>query len=384
MSQPRRLMGRYRDARYPGTSTSALNRALDTPPTMFRTAAIGVPSDAMRPSNDPDAHPRGPEQAYPVLSVVVPVYNERLVLPMCYRRIRGVMESLGLRYEIVFVDDGSVDGSADQLAALAYTDRNVRAVRLSRNFGKEAALTAGLDNARGMAVIVLDADLQDPPELIPDMVKAWRAGADMVTMKRRSRAGESWFKRACAHVFYRVLRRLSELPIPSDTGDFRLLSRRAVDVLKRMPERSRYMKGLFAWVGLPTHEILYDRAPRAAGSSKWNFVGLTRLALEGVTSFSVAPLRWVGAVGMVAATVGGAFGLWIVGKTLFAGEIVNGYPSTVAVITFLGGVQLLSIGLLGEYVGKIYIESKQRPLYVVRDVCELTLGLAEPALQGRE
>jgi glycosyltransferase involved in cell wall biosynthesis len=306
-----------------------------------------------------------------VLTVVVPTYNEMAVLDICYQRLHGVMEGIGLPYELLYVDDGSRDGSGETLMSLASQDSHVRVVRLSRNFGKEAAITAGLDHAQGEGVILIDADLQDPPELIPDMVAAWRnTGADVIAMRRRSRSGESWFKRSCAHVFYRTLSRLSEFPIPEDTGDFRLLSRRAVDSINRLPERSRYMKGLFAWVGFPTHEIVYDRAPRAAGHSKWGFFGLFRLALEGVTSFSAAPLRWVTGLGLLTAAVGAAFGLWIVVKTLQGQPAPSGYPSSVAVMTFLGGIQLLSIGLLGEYIGRIYVESKQRPRYLVRDISE--------------
>lgn len=306
-----------------------------------------------------------------VLTVVVPTYNEMAVLSTCHQRLRGVMEGIGLPYELLYVDDGSSDGSGEALMSLASQDSQVRVIRLSRNFGKEAAITAGLDHAHGEAVVLIDADLQDPPELIPDMVAAWRnTGADVIAMRRRSRTGESWFKRACAHVFYRILSRLSEFPIPEDTGDFRLLSRKAVDSINRMPERSRYMKGLFAWVGFPTHEIVYDRAPRAAGHSKWGLIGLVRLALDGVTSFSAAPLRWVTGLGLITAVAGAAFGLWIVVKTLQGQPAPSGYPSSIAMMTFLGGIQLLSVGLLGEYVGRIYIESKQRPRYLVRDLSE--------------
>lgn len=322
------------------------------------------------------AHRRGKR---PALSIVIPVFNERPVLPLCHRRLHDVLSTLRVPYELVFVDDGSTDGSADYLAALACTTESVKLVRLSRNFGKEAAMTAGLDQTQGAAVIVMDADLQDPPELIPDMVTAWRAGADVVSMRRRTRAGETWAKRASAHIFYRLLNRISEVPIPEDTGDFRLMSRRAVDALARLPERSRYMKGLFAWIGMPTKVIEYDRAPRAAGHSKWGFLGLVRLALEGITSFSVAPLRWATGLGLLAAATGGLFGVSIVIKTFVLGEAVSGYPSTIAIMTFLGGVQLLTIGLLGEYVGKIYIETKQRPLYLIRDVFESKFSAVEAA-----
>lgn len=309
-------------------------------------------------------------QKYPTLSVVIPVYNERDVLPLCYSRLRDVLAPLDLHYELVFVDDGSSDGSADYLADLARVTPAVKVIRLSRNFGKEAAMTAGIAQTAGDTVVVLDADLQDPPELIPDMLTAWHEGADVVCMRRRSRGGETRLKRASAHLFYRLLNRISTVPIPKDTGDFRLLSRRAVDALAQLPERNRYMKGLFAWIGMPTRVLEYDRAPRAIGNSKWGYLGLMHLAFEGITSFSVAPLRWATALGFIAATSGSLFGVWIVIKTVFLGEAVQGYPSLMAIMTFLGGIQLLTIGLLGEYVGKIYLETKQRPLYLIRDVID--------------
>lgn len=308
--------------------------------------------------------------AQPLLSVVVPVYNERAVLPLLHARLTAVLSGLPLRYEIVLVDDGSRDGSDIDMADLAARVPNVRAVRLSRNFGKEAALTAGIAHAKGDAVIVLDADLQDPPELIPQMIEAWQAGADVVAMRRRTRAGETAAKKFSAHLFYRLLNRVSAVDIPEDTGDFRLISRKAVDALAQLPERNRYMKGLFAWIGLPTTVLFYDRAPRAAGQTKWDYPGLLRLAFEGITSFSVAPLRIAMVLGLLTALIGVLFGGWIIAKTLVLGEVVQGYPSLIAVMTLLGGVQLVSVGLLGEYVGKTYFEAKQRPLYLVRDVVE--------------
>ena len=220
----------------------------------------------------------------------------------------------------------------------------------------------------GAAIVILDADLQDPPELIPDMVRAWREGADVVCMRRRSRAGESWLKRASAYAYYRLLNRLSKADIPADTGDFRLMSRKAVQALLQLPERCRYMKGMYAWIGLPTRILDYDRDPRAAGATKWNYLGLMRLAMEGITSFSTAPLRWATGLGVAAALAGVGFGIVITIKTLLLGEEVHGYPSLIAIITFLSGVQLITIGLLGEYVGKTYMESKQRPVYLLRDV----------------
>lgn len=325
-----------------------------------------------------------PTPPQPLISIVVPVFNEMAVLPLSTARLRAVLATLPYRHELVFVDDGSRDGSADWLATLAWTTPDVRLVRFSRNFGKEAAMMAGLQHARGAAVILLDADLQDPPECLPAMLQAWRDGADLVNMRRRSRVGDGWAKRWSAHAFYRLLNRLSRLPIPEDTGDFRLLSRRAVDALLQLPERNRYLKGLFSWIGLPTTTLLYDREPRAAGQTKWNVLGLVGLALEGITSFSVAPLRWATGLGLLAALGGAAFGAWIVIQTLLLGASVAGYPSTIALMTFLSGVQLLSVGLLGEYVGKIYVEAKQRPLYVVQEVCELPATAQRHAAPGAE
>ncbi len=296
------------------------------------------------------------------------------------------MDKLEISYEIVLVDDGSRDGSEHDLRELAISSSVVKLVRLSRNFGKEAALTAGLDQTSGDAVVILDADLQDPPELISQMLAAFHDGSDIVYMKRRSRTGETWGKQLSAHLFYRLLNRISSVAIPEDTGDFRLMSRRAVNALQRLPERNRYMKGLFAWVGFPTHVIEYDREARAAGTTKWNVLSLFGPALEGITSFSVAPLRWATAAGLLAALIGISFGLYVVLKTLVFGDPIGGYPSLIAVITFMCGIQLLSIGLVGEYVGKTYFETKQRPLYVILDVIETpatsscTTARAEPKI----
>lgn len=306
----------------------------------------------------------------PQISVVIPVLNEQDALPICHAKVKEILGRLALPYEIVFVDDGSTDDSVVLLAALMQRDPCVRIVRLSRNFGKEAAMSAGLTHARGEAVIMLDADLQDPPELIPDMVKAWQDGFDVVSMRRRKREGEGTAKRLSAYAFYRILSRMSRSRIPADTGDFRLMSRRTVEALLQLPERCRYMKGLYSWIGFPTKVIDYDRAPRIAGKTKWNYFALFGLALEGITSFSTAPLRWATGIGAVVALAGGLFGLWIIFKTLVFGHDVPGYPSLMAMITLLSGIQLVTIGLLGEYVGKGYLETKQRPIFVVRDVLE--------------
>ncbi|WP_372965358.1 glycosyltransferase family 2 protein [Marinobacter sp.] len=305
-----------------------------------------------------------------LLSLVVPVFNERPMLPLFFERVFAVLAALDLRWEIVLVDDGSDDGSAQYIRSVIDRSPGVRLVKLSRNFGKEAAMTAGLEHAKGDAVIVLDADLQDPPEQIPAMVDCWRSGVDVVLMQRRSRAGETAFKRWSAHLFYRLLNLTSRTNIPVDTGDFRLMSRKAMDALLALKERNRYMKGLFAWVGMPTQVIQYDREPRAAGETKWDYPGLVGLALEGLTSFSVSPLRWATVIGLIAASLGAVFGAWIVVKALMLGDATSGYPSLVAVISFLGGIQLISVGIVGEYVGKTYMESKQRPVYLTEEVIE--------------
>ncbi|MDN5843045.1 MAG: glycosyltransferase family 2 protein [Alcaligenaceae bacterium] len=313
-------------------------------------------------------HPEDPNVGTVVLSVVIPLYNEHEVIGLMYERLTSILRDLDLGYELVLVDDGSQDGTPIAMEGLAGRDPAVTAVFLSRNFGKEAALTAGLAQATGEAVIVMDADLQDPPELIPEMLNAWRRGADVVGMRRRSRAGETWFKRVSAHCFYRILNAMSDVDIPTDMGDFRLLSRKAVDALAQLNERNRYMKGLFAWIGMPTEIIEYDRAPRAAGTTKWDYLSLLSLAFQGITSFSIKPLRIAVGVGLVTALCGILFTLWIIVKALVLGDPVQGYPSLISMVSILGGVQLLSIGLLGEYVGKIYYEAKQRPVYLLRRV----------------
>lgn len=324
------------------------------------------------PSETPSqATNQAPNSLTPIISLVIPVYNEIEVLPLLFERVKKVMQELNLTYEMVMVDDGSKDASGPYLVQQAQADARVRAVILSRNFGKEAALSAGLAQAKGAAIIVLDADLQNPPELIPEMLQKWRAGADIVAMKRRDRARESWLKKSGSYVYYRIMNRITgPMSIPEDTGDFRLMSRRALDSLNRLPERNRYMKGLFAWVGYPTHIMEYDVADRAAGTTKWNYFNLLGLAFEGITSFSVAPLRAMVLLGLATAALGGFYGAWIVVEALLFGNDSAGFPTIIAMITFLGGVQLLSIGVLGEYVGKTYFEAKQRPLYIIQDLVQ--------------
>lgn len=304
--------------------------------------------------------------ALPRLVVVVPAYNEGDGLRALQQRLLPVLDGLdGLDTAILYVDDGSRDHTWEVMRDLATQDARVETLRLSRNFGKELALTAGLDHAEADAAVVIDADLQDPPELIPEFVARWREGFDVVYGTRIAREGETWLKKLTAAGFYRVMARLSSTPVPRDTGDFRLLSRRALDALRGLRERHRFMKGLFAWVGYRQCAVPYRRDPRHAGSSKFNYWKLWNFALEGITSFSTAPLRVATYIGVVAALLSFVYGAVIVAKTLIWGEPVAGYPSIMTAMLFLGGVQLIALGMIGEYLGRLYDESKQRPLYLI-------------------
>lgn len=299
------------------------------------------------------------------LTVLVPAYNEGEGLREFQRRTLAVLDGLALSTRILYVDDGSSDDTWSVMGDLARADARVGVLKLSRNFGKELALTAGLDHCDSDAVIILDADLQDPPELIPQFVARWQQGADVVAGQRFERHGESWLKRATASAFYRVMASLASTPVPRDTGDFRLMSRRAVDALCGMRERQRFMKGLFAWVGFRQEALIYQREARFAGRSKFSYWRLWNLALEGITSFSTLPLRVATYVGVLTSLAAFGFASWIVAKTLLWGESVAGYPSLMSVMLFLGGVQLMALGMIGEYLGRLYMESKQRPLYLV-------------------
>lgn len=308
------------------------------------------------------------------LSVVVPCYNEQEVLPEFHRRLAGVLEALGLPWEVVYVNDGSRDGTLGVMRGLQAACPQVAVVDLSRNFGKEIAMTAGLDACVGDAVVIIDADLQDPPELIPQLVAEWRAGFDMVYARRDSRLGETALKKATARVFYRVIGKLSRVSIPADTGDFRLMSRRAVDALLQLREQHRFMKGLFAWVGFPQKAVLYRRDPRFAGDTKWNYWKLWNFAVEGITSFSTVPLRLATYCGIGIAVIAFIYAGWIFYKTLAYGESVKGYPSLMVVLLFLGGGQLIGIGVLGEYLGRMFNETKNRPLYFLNEHLPSSLG----------
>jgi glycosyltransferase involved in cell wall biosynthesis len=317
------------------------------------------------------------------LSVVVPCYNEQEVLPEFHRRLAAVMSALGLSWEVVYVNDGSRDGTLNVMRGLLAACPQVAIVDLSRNFGKEIAMTAGLDACVGDAIVIIDADLQDPPELIPQLVAEWQAGFDMVYARRDSRLGETALKKATARVFYRVIGKLSRVSIPADTGDFRLMSRRAVDALLQLREQHRFMKGLFAWVGFPQKAVLYRRDPRFAGDTKWNYWKLWNFAVEGITSFSTVPLRLATYCGIGIAMIAFVYAGWIFYKTLAYGDSVKGYPSLMVVLLFLGGGQLIGIGVLGEYLGRMFNETKNRPLYFLNEHRPSALGSAAAGAAGK-
>lgn len=305
------------------------------------------------------------------LTVVVPAYNEAAVLEEFHARLARVLDGLvDIDGRVLYIDDGSRDATWSLIEGLAARDPRVIGLKLARNFGKELALTAGLDHVDADAALIIDADLQDPPELIPDFVARWREGYDVVYGQRMQRDGETWLKKATAAGFYRVMQRLSSTQIPADTGDFRLMSRRALDALKGLRERHRFMKGLFAWVGYRQVALQYRRDARAAGVSKFNYWKLWNFAIEGITSFSTAPLRIATYVGLLTAIGAFVFAAWIVMKTLLWGEPVAGYPTIMSAILFLGGAQLMALGVIGEYLGRLYMESKARPLYLIDTVVD--------------
>jgi len=304
----------------------------------------------------------------PTLSVVVPAFNEEEVLPTFNKRLLNALTELHLSYEVIYINDGSSDRTMDVLRSLHAADPHIVVVSLSRNFGKEIALTAGLEHVRGEAAVVIDADLQDPPEMIRALVEQWRAGYDVVYARRTKREGETALKKLTAHLFYRVIRRVTRVEIPADTGDFRLLSRRAVAALVTLREQHRFMKGLFAWIGFPQKAVEYRRDPRFAGQTKWNYWNLWNYALEGITSFTIAPLKIATYFGFTVAALAFGYAAFIVYKTLRYGDPVQGYPSLMVVVLFLGGVQLVFIGILGEYLGRTFNEAKGRPLYFVGEL----------------
>ncbi|XHU96899.1 MAG: glycosyltransferase family 2 protein [cyanobacterium endosymbiont of Rhopalodia gibba] len=311
------------------------------------------------------------------ISVVVPLYNEAPNIDQLFKRLLSVLDRLNLTYEIICIDDGSRDNTLTNLIDYHQRYPEIKVIELSRNFGKEIALTAGLDYARGKAVIPIDGDLQDPPELIGELIAKWREGYDVVYAKRRSRQGESWLKRFTADMFYRVISKMSRVPIPRNTGDFRLLDQRVVMAVKKIPERTRFMKGLFAWVGYKETAIFYDRPPRYQGQTKWNYWKLWNFAIDGITSFSMVPLKVWSYVGVLLSLFAFFYGLFLIVWTLVSGVDVPGYPSLMVTVLFLGGIQLISLGVIGEYLGRVYEEVKERPLYLVRDCYGLTINNKE-------
>jgi len=317
-----------------------------------------------------------------LISVVVPVFDEEAVIELFHARLASVMEKIGAPWEVIYVNDGSHDHSLQLLVELSTRDSHTAVLNFSRNFGKEIAMTAGFDHAEGDAVVVIDADLQDPPELIPALVAAWREGFDVVYAQRRGREGETWLKKVTATGFYRVMQGIGGTArIPLNTGDFRLMSRRACQALLSLREQHRFMKGLFAWVGFPSKAVQYDRAPRAAGGTKWNYWKLWNLSLEGITSFTVAPLKIATYVGLLTALVAILYGGLIIVRTVLFGNPVPGYPSLLVVVLFLGGGQLVTLGIIGEYLGRVFNETKGRPLYIVERFLK-SRAAARPVQQG--
>lgn len=302
-----------------------------------------------------------------IVSIVVPFFNEEDSINLFFESIKNVIDRQNFNYEIICIDDGSTDTTLELLKTYAKNNNKIKIISLSRNFGKEFALTAGIDAAQGDVVIPLDSDLQDPPELIPSMIEEWQKGFLIVLAKRASRAADTKLKRGSAHFFYKIINILSDVAIPENTGDFRLLDRKVVDALKNLPERTRFMKGLFAWIGFDHTTIYYDRPNRREGQTTWNFWKLWNFALDGIFSFSTTPIRIWTYLGLTIAVASSLYGLLIIVQTLIYGISAPGYASLACLILFFSGINLVGIGLLGEYIGRIFIETKCRPLYIVKE-----------------
>ena len=301
------------------------------------------------------------------ISIIVPVHNEAAGIDAFFAQLIPVLEGLGTTWEVICVNDGSADATLDLLVEFHRRTPAIKIISLSRNFGKDVALSAGFDFACGAAVIPIDADLQDPPELIVPMVAKWREGFDIVFATRKRREGDSWFKRTTARYFYEIFDRITDVPVPHDTGDYRLIDRRVVDVLVRLPERTRFMKGLFAWVGFRQTSVTFDRQPRHAGDTKWNYWRLWNFALDAITSFSSLPLKIWSYLGVAISLFAFLFALFLAGLKIIRGIDLPGYASLMVAVLFFGGVQLISLGIIGEYLARMYSEVKGRPLYLVRD-----------------
>jgi glycosyltransferase involved in cell wall biosynthesis len=309
----------------------------------------------------------------PLLSLVIPMYNEAGVIPVLFDKLIAVLNKLTPDWEVICVNDGSRDDTLAQLKQWHAREPRIKLLSLSRNFGKEAALTAGLNHAFGQAVIPFDADLQDPPDLIPEMVAQWRAGHKVVLATRRRRYGDGCFKRGMAWLFYKLIGRMTSVHIPANTGDFRLMDQQVVQVLRLLPERTRFMKGLFSWVGFTTATIYFDRAPRESGKPKQSLGKLWQLAKDGIFSFTTVPLRVATYLGVIISTLAFGYAGWLLIRTIVFGVDVPGYASIMASVLCMGGVQLICLGILGEYMGRIYREAKQRPLYIIEEASGITL-----------
>ena len=302
------------------------------------------------------------------ISILIPCYNEEKTLPLLYPELVKLMEGLpAYEWEIMFINDGSADDTLKILQELRQQDKRVNYVDLSRNFGKEVAMLAGFDYVTGDCMVIVDADLQDPPSLIPEMIGYWEQGYEDVYARRRTRGKESWLRKYLSIKFYKLLQRTSRYDVLQNVGDFRLLDRRCINALKRMRESERYTKGMFCWIGFNKKEVVFDRGDRAAGSSSWGYKQLFSLAIDGITSFTSAPLRISTFVGFIVSMLAFIYMIYVFIKALIWGDAVQGYPSMVILILFLGGIQLLSLGIIGEYIGRIYNETKNRPDYIVRD-----------------
>jgi glycosyltransferase involved in cell wall biosynthesis len=306
----------------------------------------------------------------PIFSIIAPVFNERESLPILYDRVKGVMDTTGDPWELILVDDGSQDGSTDMIRDLAKEDHRVRPVIFARNFGHQIAVTAGLDYSRGQAVVIIDADLQDPPETILELIKKWREGYEVVYAVRAEREGETWFKTFTASLFYRLIFRITDVKIPMDTGDFRLLDRKVVNVMNQMREKHRFLRGMSAWIGFKQVGVPYRRAARFAGSTKYPFQKMLKLAITAITGFSYFPLQMATYLGFISAMLSIVVIPVVIIMRLAGNEAFFGQASTLIAVLFLGGVQLICLGILGEYLGRIYDEVKGRPLYIVREAPE--------------
>jgi len=306
----------------------------------------------------------------PLISVVVPIYNEELVVKESHKRLKSVMDTCGERYEIIFINDGSRDKSASIVADICKHDKNIKLINFSRNFGHQPAITAGMDYALGDAIIIIDADLQDPPEVMLEMIELWKSGYQVIYGKRKSRKGETIFKKVTAKTYYRILRSMTNFDIPVDTGDFRLIDRKVCDAMKSLTEKNRYVRGLVSWVGFRQTSVEYERDERFAGETKYPFRKMLKLAMDGITAFSYKPLKLATYLGFAIAAASFLYMLYAMYKGFFTDETTEGWASIIAVISLSQGIILMMLGLMGEYIGRIYDEIKNRPIYIVNEIIE--------------